>query len=50
MPDVCGGHGQACGRTPRTQSSLAIRGREGPWFLVNASPDARQQLEGLTTA
>ncbi len=33
---------------PRTQSSLAIRGRDGPWFLVNASPDARQQLEGLT--
>jgi pyrroloquinoline quinone biosynthesis protein B len=34
---------------PRTQSSLAIRGREGPWFLVNASPDARQQLEQLTS-
>jgi pyrroloquinoline quinone biosynthesis protein B len=33
---------------PRTQSSLAIRGRQGPWFLVNASPDARQQLEPLT--
>jgi pyrroloquinoline quinone biosynthesis protein B len=33
---------------PRTQSSLAISGGEGPWFLVNASPDARQQLEGLT--
>jgi pyrroloquinoline quinone biosynthesis protein B len=33
---------------PRTQSSLAIRGEEGPWFLVNASPDARQQLEALT--
>jgi pyrroloquinoline quinone biosynthesis protein B len=32
---------------PRTQSSLAIRGRKGPWFLVNASPDARQQLEQL---
>jgi pyrroloquinoline quinone biosynthesis protein B len=32
---------------PRTQSSLAIRGREGPWYLVNASPDARQQLEQL---
>ena len=32
---------------PRTQSSLAIRGQDGPWFLVNASPDARQQLEGL---
>jgi pyrroloquinoline quinone biosynthesis protein B len=30
------------------QSSLAIRGDEGPWFLVNASPDARQQLETLT--
>jgi len=33
---------------PRTQSSLAIRGGEGPWFLVNASPDARQQIESLT--
>jgi pyrroloquinoline quinone biosynthesis protein B len=32
---------------PRTQSSLAIHGGEGPWFLVNASPDARQQLEAL---
>jgi pyrroloquinoline quinone biosynthesis protein B len=35
---------------PRTQSSLAIRGNEGPWFLVNASPDARQQLEQLAPA
>jgi pyrroloquinoline quinone biosynthesis protein B len=32
---------------PSTQSSLAIRGGEGPWFLVNASPDARQQLEQI---
>jgi pyrroloquinoline quinone biosynthesis protein B len=32
---------------PRTQSSLAIRGHDGPWFLVNASPDLRQQLETL---
>jgi pyrroloquinoline quinone biosynthesis protein B len=32
---------------PRTQSSLAIRGGQGPWFLVNASPDLRQQLETL---
>src|SRR4051812_31877649 len=31
----------------RTQSSLAIRGTEGPWWLVNASPDLRQQLETL---
>jgi pyrroloquinoline quinone biosynthesis protein B len=30
---------------PRTQSSLAIRGDDGPWFLVNASPDLRHQLE-----
>jgi pyrroloquinoline quinone biosynthesis protein B len=35
---------------PRTQSSLAIRGAEGPWFLVNASPDLRQQLETITPA
>jgi pyrroloquinoline quinone biosynthesis protein B len=34
----------------RSQSSLAIRGDDGPWFLVNASPDARQQLETLTPA
>jgi pyrroloquinoline quinone biosynthesis protein B len=33
---------------PRTQSSVAIRGEDGPWFLVNASPDLRQQLEMLT--
>jgi pyrroloquinoline quinone biosynthesis protein B len=33
---------------PRTQSSLAIRGDDGPWFLVNASPDAREQLQTLT--
>jgi len=32
---------------PRTQSSLAIRGADGPWFLVNASPDLREQLESL---
>jgi pyrroloquinoline quinone biosynthesis protein B len=32
---------------PRTQSSIAVRGAAGPWFLANASPDLRQQLEGL---
>jgi pyrroloquinoline quinone biosynthesis protein B len=32
---------------PRTQSSIAVRGAEGPWFLANASPDLHQQLEGL---
>lgn len=29
---------------PRTQSSLAVRTGDGPWFLLNASPDLRQQL------
>jgi pyrroloquinoline quinone biosynthesis protein B len=33
---------------PRTQSSIAVRGDDGPWFIVNASPDLRQQLETLT--
>ncbi len=32
---------------PRTQSSLAVRAANGSWFLVNASPDVRQQLERL---
>jgi pyrroloquinoline quinone biosynthesis protein B len=32
---------------PRTQSSIAVRGDAGPWFLVNASPDLREQLELL---
>jgi pyrroloquinoline quinone biosynthesis protein B len=32
---------------PRTQSSIAIRGADGPWFLVNASPDLGRQLEAL---
>lgn len=32
-----------------TQSSIAIRSEQGAWFLVNASPDVRQQLERLRT-
>lgn len=35
---------------PRSQSSIAVRGSRGPWFLVNASPDLRQQLAGLPQA
>src|SRR5690554_1378861 len=32
---------------PRTQSSIAVAGREpDSWVLVNASPDVRAQLEG----
>jgi pyrroloquinoline quinone biosynthesis protein B len=35
---------------PRTQSSLAIRGDDGPWYLVNASPDLREQLESVAVS
>jgi pyrroloquinoline quinone biosynthesis protein B len=38
------GHGHA---EPRTQSSIAVRADNGPWYLVNASPDLRQQLAEL---
>jgi pyrroloquinoline quinone biosynthesis protein B len=31
----------------RTQSSIAVRANNGPWVLVNASPDLRQQLESF---
>jgi len=46
--DTCEAARDGVRARPRTQSSLAVRGDEGPWFLVNASPDARQQLETLT--
>jgi pyrroloquinoline quinone biosynthesis protein B len=32
---------------PRTQSSLAFRAPGRPWYLVNASPDLRQQIADL---
>lgn len=32
---------------PRRQSSIAVRGATGPWFLINASPDVREQMELL---
>jgi pyrroloquinoline quinone biosynthesis protein B len=35
------------GAVPRSQSSIAVRADGGPWLLVNASPDVRQQLELL---
>jgi pyrroloquinoline quinone biosynthesis protein B len=44
---TCGAARAGVAARPRTQSSLAIRGDDGPWFLVNASPDLRQQLETL---
>ncbi|MBE9010898.1 pyrroloquinoline quinone biosynthesis protein PqqB [Pseudanabaenaceae cyanobacterium LEGE 13415] len=33
--------------TSLTQSSIAIRSHSGDWFLINASPDVRQQLESM---
>lgn len=30
---------------PQTQASLAVSGGDGNWFLLNASPDLRQQIE-----
>jgi len=45
--EVCDAARAGVRARPRTQSSLAIRGDDGPWFLVNASPDLRQQLETL---
>ena len=44
---ICDAAREGVRAVPRTQSSLAICGDEGPWFLVNASPDLRQQLEAL---
>jgi pyrroloquinoline quinone biosynthesis protein B len=45
--DTCEAAREGVRAQPRTQSSLAIRSDDGPWFLINASPDARQQLETL---
>lgn len=33
---------------PRTQSSIAVRGSRGPWYLWNASPELPRQLERLS--
>jgi len=44
---ICDAAREGVRAVPRTQSSLAICGDEGPWFLVNASPDLRQQLADL---
>jgi pyrroloquinoline quinone biosynthesis protein B len=33
------------GTQPRMQSSLAIRSGDGPWLLVNASPDVHRQVD-----
>jgi pyrroloquinoline quinone biosynthesis protein B len=45
--EVCDAARAGVRAVPRTQSSLAIRGADGPWFLVNASPDLREQLGAL---
>src|SRR5262245_28136235 len=33
------------GVAPRTQASLAVSGDDKRWFLINASPDLRQQIQ-----
>jgi hypothetical protein len=38
--ETCEAAARAGVARPRMQSSLAIAGDDGPWFLVNASPDA----------
>jgi pyrroloquinoline quinone biosynthesis protein B len=48
--EVCDAARAGVRAVPRTQSSLAVRGDDGPWFLVNASPDLPEQLEALAAA
>ncbi|MBF2064341.1 MAG: pyrroloquinoline quinone biosynthesis protein PqqB [Calothrix sp. C42_A2020_038] len=33
-----------------TQSSIAVQSADGSWFLINASPDVRQQIEVMRAA
>jgi len=35
------------GATPRTQASLAVSGNRRDWFVLNASPDLRLQIEAI---
>jgi len=46
--NVCAAARSGDGRAlSRSQSSIAVRGEGGRWWLVNASPDLRQQLAEL---
>ena len=46
--EVCSAARHGNGRAvPRTQSSIAVRADDGPWYLINASPDLRQQLADM---
>ena len=40
-------HATATTAASRTQSSIAVRAENGPWYLINASPDLRQQIADL---
>jgi pyrroloquinoline quinone biosynthesis protein B len=42
--DICEAARAGNGVTPRTQSSLAISANGADWFLLNASPDLREQI------
>ena len=44
----CGGAREASIKArPRTQESVAVSGDGTAWFLLNASPEIRQQIEGF---
>src|SRR5262249_21943095 len=44
----CRGTRAGSARTrPRMQSSVAVSADGGPWFLLNASPDVRAQIESF---
>jgi pyrroloquinoline quinone biosynthesis protein B len=44
---VCAAARNGHGAASRTQSSIAVRTDNGPWYLINASPDLRQQIADL---
>ena len=37
----------AAGLAPRTQESVAVSGDGAAWFLINASPEVRAQIEAF---
>jgi len=46
-PNCRGAREKSIRATPRTQESVALSADGGEWFLLNASPEIRQQIEGF---
>ena len=44
LPRPAGGTDQG---VPRTQESVGLSADDGDWFLINASPDIRSQIESF---